>query len=149
MPNPARKPRRHPLTVLLLPMLLAACGGDSGYDAPPAVAECSVAGQKAWLGDYMNEWYFWYRISPRPSAAGYSTVESYFKALLYTGTSTTFPEDRWSRSQSTESFNRFYGDGATLGYGVAVNGVEVDGISTRRALCRTWLAGGHAGCGAR
>ena len=126
MPNPARKPRRHPLTVLLLPMLLAACGGDSGYDAPPAVAECSVAGQKAWLGDYMNEWYFWYRISPRPDPAPYADVQGYFDALLYTGSSPDFPRDRYSGSQTTESFNRFFGDGASLGYGISVAGLELN-----------------------
>ena len=126
------------MSVLFATLALGACGGGGGgrEDPTPPASDCTVTGQQAWLANYMDDWYFWYRISPRPSAAGYSTVESYFDALLYAGTSTTFPEDRWSRSQSTESFNRFYGDGATLGYGVAVNGVEVDGISTRPLYVR-------------
>jgi C-terminal processing protease CtpA/Prc len=54
-------------------------------------------------------------------------VESYFEAMLHTGTDPAFPADRFSRSESTESFNRFYGEGSTLGHGVSVAGLEVSG----------------------
>ena len=126
------------VSVLCATLALAACGGgEDGRESPATPAsDCSVAGQQAWLANYMDDWYFWYRISPRPSATSYSTVEAYFEALLYAGTSATFPEDRWSGSQSTESFNRFFGDGATLGYGVAVNGIEVDGVVGRPLYVR-------------
>ncbi|MFO1268481.1 MAG: S41 family peptidase [Rubrivivax sp.] len=100
--------------------LLSACGGF--HDDEPS---CSNFDQKAWLGDFMNDWYFWYRLSPRPNPSGYASVQDYYAALLYTGTDPAFPADRFSRSESTASFNRFYGDGQTLGYGVAVNGFEV------------------------
>ena len=130
MPTRALKTPRNALAVLLMPLLLAACGGDSGYDsggsAPPSATDCSVAGQKAWLGDYMNEWYFWYRISPQPDARAYTDVQGYFDALLYTGSSADFPRDRYSGSQTTESFNRFFGDGASLGYGISVAGRELN-----------------------
>jgi carboxyl-terminal processing protease len=112
---------------LALTGLLAACGGggDGGGGGVPPAASCSIADQKAWLGDYMNEWYFWYRISPRPDSAPYPDVQGYFDALLYTGSSSTFPDrDRWSGNESTESFNRFFGDGNSLGYGVSVAGLE-------------------------
>ncbi len=113
---------------LLLCLWLAACGGGGGSDAPadpvPPPTGCSVAEQQAWLGAYMDEWYFWTRLSPRPAAAAYATVDAYFQALLYTGSDPAFPRDRWSGSQSTESFNLFFGDGAALGYGVSVSGVE-------------------------
>ena len=82
----------------------------------------------------MGDWYFWYRLSPRPAVEPYGTLSSYFNAVLYTGTSsgnsTTFPADRWSFYESTESSNRFFVDGQTLGYGVSVNGVEVTGQRT-------------------
>ena len=74
----------------------------------------------------MNEWYFWYRLSPRPDAAAYADVQSYFDALLYTGSSADFPSDRYSGSQTTESFNRLFGDGESLGYGISVAGRELN-----------------------
>lgn len=109
-------------------VLLASCNDyeDDGYygDGP---LSCSVADQKAWLGSYMDDWYFWYRISPRPSPGAYSNVDDYFYARLYTGTDANFPADRWSYTQSTADFDRFYSAGQTLGYGVAVAGAEVAG----------------------
>ena len=126
---------------LALPLCLAACGGGDGYggditpppggDITPPPETCSVADQKAWLTTYMDDSYFWYRLSPRPDPAPYASVDTYFEALLYTGTNASFPADRWSRSQSTENFNRFFGDGATLSYGVAVTGVEAGGDPAR------------------
>ncbi len=133
-----------------LPVLLVACGG--GGDPPPASPplSCSViggggssppspplngsvAGLQDWLQTYMNDWYFWTVLSPKPSPAGFATVDAYFGALIYRGgdpipgaiAGTLWPSDRYSGSQSTESFNRFFGDGQTLGYGVAVAGLEV------------------------
>jgi hypothetical protein len=113
----------------LLPLALAACGGDpyqdDGYVPPPL--SCSVTDQKAWLGGYMNDWYFWYRLSPRPNPAPYATPADYFDALLYQGTDPAFPPDIWSGTSSTSSFQSFFRDGETLGYGVAVAGNEVIG----------------------
>jgi carboxyl-terminal processing protease len=125
------KTLRQGASAALLAALLAACGGGGGDGGTSAPASCSVADQKSWLGGYMGDWYFWYALSPRPDASATSTIAAYFDALLYTGTSATFPSDRWSNVQSTESFNRFFGDGATLGYGVSVSGVEANGDSTR------------------
>lgn len=126
MQHPCRWPRLA-VCALAVAALLGACGGDRPV-APLEPDSCSVAGQQAWLRQYMDDWYFWYADSPRPSAAGYADVASYFDAILFTGKAPTFPADRWSRSESTESFNRFFGDGATLGYGVAVAGLEVTGL---------------------
>ena len=123
------------LTVVLLSTLLVACGGGGG-DTSIAPQSCSVADQKAWLGDYMNEWYFWYRLAPQPDPAAYPTLDAYFNALLYTGTDPAFPADRWSYTESTESFNRFFGDGQSLGYGVSVAGLEVTGQPTRPLYVR-------------
>jgi len=149
MPTAPRRRARHVFVALVLPLALAGCGGGGGgRDEPlPPPASCSVADQKAWLGDYMDEWYFWYALAPRPDATPYTTVASYFDALLYTGTGAGFPADRWSYFQSTESFNRFYGDGATLGYGVAVTGVEADGDATRPLWVRYVEPGSPAAAG--
>lgn len=120
---------RMALGALAAAAILAACGGGSeGPAQTPPPDDCSVAGQQSWLRQYMDDWYFWYADSPRPSAMAYSSVASYFDAILYTGNLVDFPADRWSRFESTESFNRFYGDGATLGYGVSVAGLEITGL---------------------
>jgi hypothetical protein len=102
-----------------MPLLLAACGG--GGDG-----SCSVADQQSWLRSYMGEWYFWYRNAPSPDPSAFATVDTYFQALLYGGDA-TFPADRYSYHESTESFNQFFGDGVTLGYGIFVAGLEVTG----------------------
>jgi hypothetical protein len=81
-----------------------------------------------WLSSYFDNSYFWYALSPRPNPAAAPDLDTHFQALLFQGSSVpVFPADRWSRYESTESFNRFYGDGATLGFGVSVAGLEVTG----------------------
>ncbi len=123
-----------------LPIVLAACGGgEADRDCPSAADSSSVGDRNEWLRCYFNENYLWYRLSPNPSPNGYATVDAYFDALLYDGGDAipggggaTWPADRYSGYQSTESFNRFFGDGRTLGWGVAVNGLEaVAGGQTR------------------
>lgn len=133
--------RRNALAGCLMPMLLAACGGGGGGGggdggSSPAPTVCTVQEHQAWLGDYMNEWYFWYRLSPRPDASVYADVQGYFDALLYTGSSPDFPSDRYSGSQPTESFNRFFGDGATLGFGLSVAALELDRDGTKPLFVR-------------
>jgi carboxyl-terminal processing protease len=128
-------PRRLRATVapVLLVVLLAACGGDDN-DGPTAVAppaSCSTADQKDWLVRYLDQAYFWYRQAPRPDPAGFSDLDTFFEARLYAGSDPTFPADRWSGWTSTESYQRFYGDGASMGYGVAVAGLELERDGSR------------------
>ena len=137
-------PRALRAAACAVPLLVTACGGGGdGYGGSPPPVDCSTAGQQDWLRGYMNDWYFWYRLSPNPSPAGYSTVDAYFDALLYgggdlipNGAGKTWPKDRWSYSQSTVDFNRFFGDGQTLGYGLAVNGLEAVAQGATRLFVR-------------
>jgi carboxyl-terminal processing protease len=134
----ARKPRplRLPvLAVVAAAALLAGCGG-GGEDSSSGPQACSVDGQKTWLRQYFNDWYYWYALGPNPEPGPFGTVQSYFDALLYTGTTPTFPKDRWSGSRSTESFNRFYDDGASMGYGFSVAGLEILGTPDAPLLVR-------------
>ena len=120
-----RRGRRGRFLAALVPLALAACGGgggDPGTVTPPA--SCSVGDQQSWLAGYMNQWYFWYALAPHPSPVGYASLDAYFNALLYTGNDPNFPADRWSWYESTAAFNRFYGNGATMGYGVSLAGLE-------------------------
>ena len=85
--------------------LLAACGGGGGDGAVQTPLSCSTIDQKVWLRSYFDDWYFWYALAPKPSPGNYTSVGSYFDALLYTGGNVNFPADRWSFTESTESFN--------------------------------------------
>jgi hypothetical protein len=106
------------LALLGSALVLAACGGGS--------PECDRSTEKGWLQCHMAEWYFWYQVAPQPDPAAYADLEGFFKASLFQGNA-TFPADRWSYYESTESFNRFFGDGQNLGYGLSVAGLEVQG----------------------
>ena len=131
-----------------VPVLLSACGGggdEAGNSGgcPPSAASGGVADRQDWLRCYFNQNYLWYQLSPDPSPAGFNTVDAYFDALLYDGGDAIpggggalWPADRYSGYQSTESFNRFFGDGRTLGYGVAVNGLEAVAQGATRLFVR-------------
>ena len=71
-------------TSLIGAALMAACGGsDDDRDADTGrAATCSVPDRKAWLRDYMADWYFWYKLSPSPDPTTYFTVDDYFGAAL-------------------------------------------------------------------
>lgn len=114
---------------LLLPLALAACGGseDDRYSTVEPPLSCSVNDQKAWVGNYMSTYYFWADYAPRPNAAGFSSVGAYFDALLYQGTDPRWPADVWSGISTTASFNSFFGEGRTMGWGVSVAGNETGG----------------------
>jgi carboxyl-terminal processing protease len=87
-----------------------------------------VAGQQTWLRQYMDDWYFWYADSPRPSASGYVDVASYFDAILYTGNRPRFPPTAGAAVREHRVLQPLLGDGATLGYGVSVAGLEITGL---------------------
>jgi len=105
-------------------VLLAACGGGGGGSSAGAAA-CDVSAQKDWLRGYMLDWYYWTGQSPNPEPAGFASLDAYFQALKYT----SYPGvpngiDPWSNYQSTASYNQFFAEGRSTGYGVAVNGLE-------------------------
>ena len=98
-----RSRARARLVAAWLPLLLlVACGGSGDPDAAPP-ATCSVADQKDWLGSYVNDWYLWYALAPRPDPAPYVTAESYYRALLYTGSAAGVPADTEWKDRSTGS----------------------------------------------
>lgn len=103
--------------------VLVACGGHD--DGPLIAGACDTTSRQAGLQSYFDDWYFWYALSPRPVPGSVPTLDGYFQALLYAGTDPNFPADRWSFHQSTESFNRFFGDGQSMGYGLSVAAIEV------------------------
>ncbi len=131
MSKPRSTRHRRGVAAVVLALLLGACGGgdgDGGGGGTTPVAPpdgCSVNEQKAWLVRYLDQNYFWYRQAPRPDPAGFGDLDAFFDARLYDGSDPQFPADRWSGWTSTESFQRFYGEGASMGYGLSVAGLEL------------------------
>jgi carboxyl-terminal processing protease len=112
--------------VLAACLALSACGGGGDSTPAPTTADapgCDVTSQKDWLRAYMADQYFWTGASPNPDPAGYSTVQSYYDALLFTGDAAV-PKDKWSYITPTAAYNQFFGAGKTMSYGVFVNGLE-------------------------
>ena len=139
---------------------LAGCGGGGGgggssvITVPPVggtpsdpvvvAPGCAVDEQKVQLRDHFAAQYFWNTWSPKPELGVASTVDGYLEALRYAGgdpipgdiSGARWPRDRWTGYQPTESFNRVYGDGESLGYGVAVAGQELQGQPERPLYVR-------------
>jgi hypothetical protein len=115
------------LAALIAAAVMVSCGGggDGGGDGggTPGSSSCDVASQNSWLRAYMKDRYFWSAVSPSPDPSGFASVSDYFGALLYPGDA-VIPADRWSYITDSASYNRFFGEGMTLGYGVFVNGIE-------------------------
>ncbi len=103
-------------------LALGSCGGGSA--SVPGSATCTLESQENWLRSYMQDWYFWSGASPNPEPAAYDTLAKYFDALLYAGAGAV-PADRWSYISDTTSYNQFFQEGKTLGYGIFVNGLEL------------------------
>jgi hypothetical protein len=117
-------------TAALVASLLTGCGGGADLPYLPGVT-CSTAEERVWLADYFDDWYFWYRLAPDPSPLTDRSLAAFFQAKLYTGSDARFPRDRWSRMESSADFDRFFGDGQTLGYGLFLAGIEVAGQPDR------------------
>lgn len=109
--------------------LLGACGGGGDGLLPPLPGvTCSGLDQKVWLADYLDEWYFWRDDMPRVSPYPDRSLAEFFKATLYNGSNPAWPvADRWSRMEDSDDYDRFFGEGRTLGYGLLVAGLEVTG----------------------
>ncbi len=101
---------------------LSSCGGGSSGTA--GSAECDLDSQKSWLRNYMLDAYFWSGASPNPEPAAFDTLQKYFDALRFAGAGAV-PSDRWSYISDSASFSQFFGEGKTLGYGLFVNGLEL------------------------
>lgn len=131
--TPRARARWHRLGSLLAAaiaaIVLSACGGSPARDWRDGPLACTEPARKSWLGAYMNDAYYWYRLVPTVDPAAYATTDDYFYALLSPGGTVdgvTFPADRWSFSEPTEDYRLFYGEGKILGYGLAVAALELD-----------------------
>jgi hypothetical protein len=108
--------------LLVAALTLTACGGGSDYNNNQA--SCDLATQQSDLRGYMRSWYFFNATMPDPAPAGFSSFDDYFVALLA-------PEDKWSNVQSSASFEQFFAQGRSLGYGLFVAGQDSDPLPLR------------------
>lgn len=121
--------RRSFVVGCLAALILSACGGGGGGSGTAPVTPvtpvdaCGLASQKDWTRAYMGEHYLWAGLAPNPEPGGFDSLASYFSALLFTG-GASVPADRWSYIADSASYSQYFEDGETLGYGVAVNGLE-------------------------
>ncbi len=111
------------LFVTTMSALLVSCGGsgDSGSSTSaststsPTVASlaniCTVAGQKAWIGAYLNDVYLFYRDIVAVDPNAYPTPEAYFTALLVTS------KDRFSFVEPQSVADAFFNQGQDIGFG--------------------------------
>ncbi len=128
---------RAPLLAAVL--TLAACGGDGGSSSGGGVTppdNCGLTEQKNWLVSYLDDAYLWAPLAPRPDPAGFDDIQAFFTARLYDGSNGSVPRDRWSSNSSAESTQRFYGEGASMGYGLAVAGLELERDGSRPLYVR-------------
>lgn len=102
---------------------LVACGGGGGGSGGSGSASCDLASQRTWLRDYMQDMYYWSGQSPNPAPLAGDSLSGYFGKLLFPGDGSV-PADRWSYIESSASYSQFFEEGRTLGYGLAVNGLE-------------------------
>ncbi len=121
-------------------LALSSCGGGAYVSVGDSGGglSCSAADQQTFLAEYFASDYLWNATSPYfPTQTG--DVATYFDALLYTGGDSSFPAgvtDIYSSFMSDDASNRFYVNGQDLGYGVFVDGLEVQGTSGQPLLVR-------------
>ena len=134
---------------------LVSCGG--GGDSSPATSAfppsstlanmCTLDSQQKFVRSFLDETYLWYDEIPAVNAADFSTVPSYFNALLVkTPDSTGQPKDRFSAvltSAGADLRRSVAGDGA-LGDGVPA-GLLTVGKSVAVARVVTSPAGRKVG----
>src|SRR4051794_27065396 len=100
------------LYVLALCLLLQACGG--GARAVPEEPQvqlpdsCAVGAQRESLRGYMADKYYWYS-QLRAANEQATSLDAYFQSML------NVPLDRYSFTQTTESFNQVFTTGKRIG----------------------------------
>ncbi|MEM6513370.1 MAG: S41 family peptidase [Pseudomonadota bacterium] len=116
------------ISVLFFSALLAACGGGGGGSvespdaAPPTADACSNTGQKQFVLDVMNDWYFWNNLLPSSvNVDDFASPEALLASLT-----AVQPVDRFSFIGSAAADSAFFGEGQFEGYGFRYRFVDVN-----------------------
>ena len=110
-------------------LLLASCGGGSGSGGSAASTSglaasaslagmCTPQGEQRFIRSYLDEVYLWYREIPAVDASLYTSLSSYFHALLVTTRDANgLPKDQFSFVVNAADADAF-STGVNVGYGV-------------------------------
>lgn len=104
------------LFIVALCAAVVSCGGGGGGTpafvpgTPDPVTACSLDAQRASLDAWMQDQYYWY---PQLNAGdgGAQDMDTYFRSMLPN------PPDRYSFTQTQESFDQLFTSGWRFGYG--------------------------------
>ena len=121
---------RYGVTAVLV-FLLASCGGGGGssnqglssptstFAASSTLANvCTATGEQRFIRSYLDEVYLWYREVPSVDATLFTSVTSYFYALLVTTPDPNgLPKDQFSFVVNAKDADAF-STGVNVGYGV-------------------------------
>jgi hypothetical protein len=135
--------------------LLSACGGggdgssSGGGTTDPTAGlpdgpGCTQLDRRTFLADQFATQYFYNDITARVNPVPEQGLDAYFRASVFKGNE-SIPADRFSGYQTTESYNRFFGEGKTLAYGLSVAGQEVQGRPDQPLWIRDVTPGSPAG----
>ncbi len=99
-------------TTLTVPSSAAPAPGGTPAPTPaPTVCNQTLAAQKNWLRNFVTDTYLWYRNSPDPDPAPYTTLASYLDARLWK------PTDRYSFMLSEQQYFQIFVTSQEYGHG--------------------------------
>jgi carboxyl-terminal processing protease len=102
--------------MLALCAAVVSCGGGGDTatavlpGSPDPAAACTLDAQRASLDAWMQDQYYWYP-QLKPGDGGAQDMDSYFQSMLPN------PPDRYSYTQTAESFDQLFTTGLRYGYG--------------------------------
>jgi len=132
------------LSVLVVLGLVACNGGESVTGPQTGTTACSNDGQKQFVLDNMNSWYFWNDLLPaNVDIAAYATPEDLLAFLV-----TVQPLDNFSFINSAAADAQFFGEGKFEGFGFSSRFEAADDLRLTRVFldspaATAGLARGH------
>ena len=134
------------LISLIVISSLAACGGGSGPSQPIlGTPACSIAGQKQFVLDAMNDWYLWNDLLPASVDLNAHATPEDLLAFL----SSVQPLDSFSFINSADADAQFFGEGRFEGFGFSFRFLAADDLRLTRVFSGSPAANGGLGRGQR
>ena len=125
------------LFILLTAAMVGACSSSDDSSGGVPITSCSVDGQKQFVVDAMNQWYFWNDLLP--ASVDISQFETPDDVLDYLTTfspddGTGQPIDRFSFITTAQADQQFFGEGKFEGFGFSSRFVAADDLRLTRVF---------------